>query len=450
MMLWSGQRLAEQTAHVGSVMREPTARSTTMPTRTLAVVTATVPVELAQRALPTTVPTPAPTATAAATATTAPVSSPVPSATPSQAELQVAQALARLTSDEDLVGQLLLLGWRGNTAAEARQTIAQLKPGGIVYVDNTRARLTATNINRGLNEIARAVDVLPPIIAVDHEGGTVQRIQDVPNLGSNLQFARSNPTDLAACQRGLDHATALRAMGFSMNLAPVLDVNNNPQNPVIGVRSYSADPQVVARLGAAYIRGLQTGGIIAVGKHFPGHGNTSVDSHLQLPVLPQTVEEMEDVELVPFRRALQRDVDLAAIMSAHIVFPAVDPQWQPATLSQAIMTGLLRDRLGFKGLVLSDDMAGMRAITDNYQPGEAAVRAVGAGVDLLIIAGDLPRQVQSRNALLNALRSGDLRRERVLDAVTRVLRAKARFGLLDRATASPPAASCAGADQASR
>jgi beta-N-acetylhexosaminidase len=219
-------------------------------------------------------------------------------------------------------------------------------------------------------------------------------------------------------------------MGFNMNLAPVLDVNNNPRNPVIGTRSYGADPELVARLGSAYTRGLQGGGIVAVGKHFPGHGNTDVDSHLQLPSLPLTLDDLERVELVPFRRAIDSPTNIAALMSAHIVFPAIDPSGNPATLSQPIMTGLLREQLGFDGLVLSDDMAGMKAITDNYAAGDAAVRSIGSGVDLLIIAGGLARQRAARDALLEALQDGTLPRERVEDAVRHVLRVKARFGLL--------------------
>jgi beta-N-acetylhexosaminidase len=213
-----------------------------------------------------------------------------------------------------------------------------------------------------------------------------------------------------------------------MNLAPDLDVNNNPANPVIGKRSYSDDPQVVARLGAAYIHGIQVGGIAAVGKHFPGHGNTSTDSHLGLPSLPQSVDALEKIELVPFRSAVSADI--AGIMSAHIVFPAVDPTGDPATLSRQVMTGLLREKLGFKGLALSDDMGAMKAITDNYAPGDAAVRAVKAGVDLMILSAEVGRQRQARDGLLAAVQSGEISRERLDQAVRNVLTVKARFGLL--------------------
>ena len=356
---------------------------------------------------------------------------PIPTRPASSPEDQpVRDAMAALASDEARVGQLLMLGWAGNTAEQARQTLRELQPGGIVFVDNTRSSAEAAAINAALPRIAAEYGVLVPLIAVDHEGGLVQRIADVPNLGSNLDFGSRRPTDAEACARGSSHAQQLRAMRFSMNLAPVLDVNNNPNNPVIGSRSFGPDPELVARLGSAYVRGLQSGGIVAVGKHFPGHGNTSVDSHLQLPVLPQTEAELEDVELVPFRRVALPGTDIAAIMSAHIVFPAVDPSRAPATLSAPIMTGLLREKLGFQGLVLSDDLAGMKAITDNFPPGEAAVRAVRAGVDMLIVAGGIARQRESRDAILAALEAGELSRDRVDEAVRHVLTVKARFGLI--------------------
>jgi beta-N-acetylhexosaminidase len=340
----------------------------------------------------------------------------------------VADAMARLTTDEDRVGQLLLLGWIGDTAEKARPELQELRAGGIVFVQNATTSADARTINQGLKQIASDANLTPPLIAIDHEGGIVQRIKDVENRGNNWDFALTNPTDLQACQRGLAHAQTLNDMGFSMNLAPVLDVNNNPANPVIGKRSYSDDPQVVARLGAAYIRGLQGGGIVAVGKHFPGHGNTSTDSHLGLPLQPQSVDDLDKIELVPFKKAIETGI--AGIMSAHIVFPAVDPSGVPATLSQKVMTGLLRNQLGFTGLSLSDDMGAMKAITDNYAPGDAAVRAVNAGVDMMILSAEVGRQRQARDGLLAAVESGAISRARLDEALRHVLTAKARFGLL--------------------
>jgi beta-N-acetylhexosaminidase len=369
------------------------------------------------------------------TPTPPPVALP-PTSPPAAVPSSVDRALARLTTDVDLVGQVLLLGWQGNTADQARETLVELRPGGLVYVDNTTRSATAAAINAGVATIAAENDLLPLVIAIDHEGGIVQRLTDLPNLGSNQAFAAAGATGPSACERGTIHARQLQQLGFNMNLAPVLDVNNNPANPVIGTRSYGREPEQVATLGAAYVRGLQGHGILAVGKHFPGHGNTSVDSHLALPMLPFSQDALEQTELVPFRRAIDAATDIAAIMSAHIVFPALDGTEVPATLSRPIMTGLLRDTLGFRGLTLSDDLAGMKAITDNYAAGDAAVRAIGAGVDMLIIAGGVPRQRVARDALLAALATGQLPRARLVDAVHNVLTAKARVGLLGDAPAA--------------
>jgi beta-glucosidase-like glycosyl hydrolase len=364
-----------------------------------------------------------------------PASSGSPAAARSSQDRAVDEALAKLTTIEDRVGQLLLLAWIGTTAEEARPALGDLRAGGIVFVQNASTTAQATAINQSLKQISSEVGLLAPLIAIDHEGGSVQRIRDARNYGDNWDLGVNGATDAQACDRGRLHALLLRDLGFSMNLAPVLDVNNNPANPVIGRRSYSADPQVVARLGAAYIRGLQAGGVAAVGKHFPGHGNTSVDSHVGLPSLPQTVDDLDRIELVPFRRAIEADV--AGIMSAHIVFPAVDPSGDPATLSGPVMRGLLRERLNFKGLAVSDDMGAMRAITDNYRPGIAAVMAINAGVDMLIMSAELPRQLQARDALVAAVRDGTISSGRLDEAVRNVLRVKVRFGLLGESAAQP-------------
>lgn len=367
-----------------------------------------------------------------------PSASPVPSVAPSPSpDPRVEAAFASLLTDQDLVGQLLLLSWDGNTPASARAALEAFRPGGLVYVANASRAKKAAKLNAAIAEAATELGIVPPIRAIDHEGGIVQRIDDVPNLGSNGAFGRTRPTDQEACERGATHAGQLREMGFDMSLGPVLDVATNPDNPVIGDRSYGPKPAQVARLGAAYIRGLQGGGIMGSGKHFPGHGDTAVDSHLGLPVIKAGMKRLESVELVPFERAIAPDTDVASIMIGHLALPRIDPSGDPASLSRPIVTGLLRDRLGWQGLVLTDDMGAMDAITDRYGPGEAAVRAVEAGVDLLIIVRDGENQEQARDALLAALASGRLDRVQVEASVRRVLAVKARFGLLDGVRPEP-------------
>jgi beta-N-acetylhexosaminidase len=354
--------------------------------------------------------------------------SPAPSGSP---DSRVEAALDKLTTDTELVDQLLFVGWPGTTPKSVRQTLDLLRPGGIVYVGaNADHAAEALAINQAIVADADALGMLPPLIAIDHEGGSVQRIVDVPNLGSNLAFGNTNPSDRKACQRGTQQADDLATMGFNMNLAPVLDVLTNPANTVIGDRSYGSDPDLVARLGGDYIQGLQGAGIMAVGKHFPGHGATTVDSHFGLPVLPFGLKRLERVELVPFERALEPDVDVSAIMVAHIALPKIDPSGAPASLSQPVVTGILRDRLGFDGLVMTDDIGAMQAVTGHYTTRQAAVMAINAGVDMLLIVGDQAKEITSRDALLDALQAGTLSHDRLLDAVRHVLEAKARFGLL--------------------
>jgi beta-N-acetylhexosaminidase len=367
-----------------------------------------------------------------ATETPAGTQPPVPSPAPSgSTDPRVDAALASLTTDTELVDQLLFVGWAGTTPNSVRGTLDLLHPGGIVYVGaNADRAAEALAINQAIATEAGALGILPPFIAIDHEGGSVQRIDDVPNLGSNMAFGDTNPSDQEACQRGAQQAADLAAMDFNMNLAPVLDVLTNSENTVIGDRSYGSDPDLVARLGADYIDGLQGAGIMAVGKHFPGHGATTVDSHFGLPVLPFGLKRLERVELVPFERALEPDVDVSAIMVAHISLPKIDPSGAPSSLSEPVVTGILRERLGFDGLVMTDDIGAMQAVTGHYSTRQAAVMAITAGVDMLLIVGDQAKEITSRDALLRALADGTLSRDRLMDAVHHVLAAKARFGLL--------------------
>jgi|GEM_PF-6119888 len=343
---------------------------------------------------------------------------------------RVEAALAALAADDAaLVGQLLLLSWSGETDEEILAVLKDLQPGGLVMVGITRESAQALRINDAIARLAASIGMVPPLRAIDHEGGRVQGMGDLPNLGSNAAFAVTEPTERDACERGATHAAELRAMGFQMGLAPVMDVLTDPRNTRIGDRAYGRTPDLVARLGVAYLDGLARGGVLASVKHFPGHGGTSIDSHVALPVVPGSAAEVAARDLVPFAAAIAAGA--GSVMVGHLAVPALDPSGTPASLSAPIVTGVLREQLGFRGLVIADDMGAMEAITDRYPPGEAAVRAIAAGVDLLILVQDGENQVLARDGLLAALRDGSLPRERVLDAARHVLTAKARLGLLD-------------------
>jgi beta-N-acetylhexosaminidase len=340
-------------------------------------------------------------------------------------------ALLSLTL-RDKVGQLFMLGFSGSGAQGAFPALSELRAGGIILVANATDAWQATELSSGIQQIASDTGMLPPLISIDHEGGRVQRIRDgVTSLGSNWDLGRAAPAHVAvaaACSRGQTHGRELASLGIRMNLAPVLDVVDNPRNSVIGDRSYGDDPQIVSQLGAAYIDSLQREGVLAVAKHFPGHGSTTEDSHLALPVLRHDRQRLDGFELVPFRSAIQANV--AGIMTAHVGYTALEPSTvRPASLSAAVVSGVLRAELGFDGVVITDDLAQMRAITDSYEPAEAAVQAILAGSDMLLVVGPFERQARMVEAVTAAV-GQEIGHERLDASVLRILKAKQRAGLL--------------------
>jgi beta-N-acetylhexosaminidase len=224
-------------------------------------------------------------------------------------------------------------------------------------------------------------------------------------------------------------AAEMRAVGINIDFAPDLDVNNNPANPVIGTRSFGSDPNTVALFGAAFARGLQENGVLAVGKHFPGHGDTSVDSHIALPLVPHDRPRLAQIELVPFKRTIADKV--AGIMSAHVTFPAIDPRpGMPATLSRPVLTGLLRDELGFRGLIVTDSLE-MGALAENrYPPPIGALVALAAGADILLFNRDHVMHKQTFSNLMQAVNEGKVSQEQLDASVRRILEAKEKFGIL--------------------
>jgi beta-N-acetylhexosaminidase len=281
------------------------------------------------------------------------------------------------------------------------ESIALLRGGVRSVIHFTRNYAGAEQMSR-LNAEIRAAAGGPVLVTVDQEGGRVQRFRGeaFPDMPSGRDLGMAGPE--AARAAGETVARKLRAVGFTMNLAPVLDVDTNPANPVIGARAFSSDPARVAACAVAYAAGLRDGGIHACGKHFPGHGDTSVDSHLDLPRLPHAMERLEAVELVPFRSAIHAGIE--AIMTSHVLFEALDPG-VPATLSRTVITGLLRERLGFDGLVITDDFE-MQAIADRFEMGEAAVQAIEAGCDLILACHRIDRQRRIIEAIAQAITSG--------------------------------------------
>lgn len=334
----------------------------------------------------------------------------------------------RLTLEQQ-VGQLLMVGIPGPAVTpECHEFFTELGFGGaIIFGRNCLDLNQLRTLTADLQSCAAAsASGMPLLIATDQEGGIVSRITEAHGavtLPGALAIAATGEPALARSAAGAT-ARLLRSLGINMNLAPVADVNVNPDNPVIGARSFGEDPGLVARFVAAAVAGCQEAGALATVKHFPGHGDTATDSHLALPVIGQSRERLATVELVPFRAAI--DAGVAAVMSAHILFPAVATDGRPATLSRAVLTDLLRGELGFGGLVVTDCME-MSAIAASYGSGEAAALAVRAGADLVLVSHTPARQRASYDAILAAVRAGEIPASQIAASVRRILAAKRRY-----------------------
>lgn len=351
----------------------------------------------------------------------------VPSRALTDAEIEA--TLNRMSIDEK-IGQLLIVGIGGKQVSQvAKAHITKRFAGGIIlFRRNIQSPQQVANLTTELQQVAvQTPNAIPLFIAIDQEGGIVTRLKKGATVfPSNLALGATRSESLAE-KAGEITALELAAVGVNLNFAPVMDINTNPRNPVIGVRAYGDSPMLVSQLGTAYIRGLQANGVLATAKHFPGHGDTHVDSHKKLPTVGHDEARMNAVELAPFRAAIEARV--AAMMSAHILYPALDAD-TPATLSHRVLTGLLREQLGFEGLIITDDLE-MQAIDAHYQTGNAAVMAIQAGADIVMVPWSLKKQQQAYNALRNAVKRGKISVSRLNQSVRRILKTKNDFGLFE-------------------
>ncbi|HEY7832622.1 MAG TPA: glycoside hydrolase family 3 protein, partial [Ktedonobacterales bacterium] len=335
--------------------------------------------------------------------------------------------LDHMTLDQQ-IGQLFMVGFSGTSAPPAvLDLIATQHVGGIIlFARNLRDADQTLALTRALQATARAVGhPAPLLIATDQENGIVRRLGPGATVFPG-QMAQGAVAD-EGVTRDIARATGeeLRALGITMNLAPVVDVANNPANPVIGVRSFGADPDLVARLGVAALDGYAAAGVAATLKHFPGHGDTATDSHLALPVIPHDMERLRAVELVPFRRGVAAGAPV--VMTAHIALPVLTGSATlPATLAPAVLHGLLREHLGFDGVVMTDCLE-MKAISATVGVAAGAVLALKAGADLVLISHRHDRQVAGIAAVRAAVADGALAPGRVRESAERVLRLKARL-----------------------
>jgi Beta-glucosidase-related glycosidases len=326
------------------------------------------------------------------------------------------------------IGQMLLIGFpSGEEGLEhLRAAVEEFAAGNVIlFSRNIGAPEEIFALNKEVERIVTSGIGVRPLIAVDQEGGVVARIREglTPLPGAMAQAAAlrcGRRGDADVRKLGEICGSELASLGVNWNLAPVADVNVNPANPVIGVRSYGEDPERVAELASAFAAGLKQAGVLATAKHFPGHGDTTVDSHLGLPCIPHDLARLEKIELIPFRRLIADGI--GAVMTAHVRFPAIEPDDLPATLSPRVLSGLLRDRLGFAGIIVSDCFE-MKAIADHYP--DAAVQAVKAGADILDISHTYELQRAAARAIEAAVLSGEIPESRIDESVSRIASAKA-------------------------
>ncbi|AVH58623.1 MULTISPECIES: glycoside hydrolase family 3 protein [Streptomyces] len=352
--------------------------------------------------------------------------------------------ISRMTLEEK-VGQLFVMRVYGHSATApdqadidanlkeigvrtAAELIAKYRVGGIIYfawAHNTRNPHQTADLSNGIQKASLDQPRgLPVLVSTDQEHGIVARVGKPATLFPGAMAIGAGGSRSDARTLGRIAGAELRAIGIRQDYSPVADVNVNPANPVIGVRSFGADPDAVAGLVAAEVKGYQGSGVAATAKHFPGHGDTAVDSHYGFPVITHSRELWSELDATPFRAAIRAGID--SIMTAHIMVPALDPAGDPATLSRPILTGILREELGYDGVVVTDSL-GMEGVRTKYGDDRVPVLALKAGVDQLL---NPPSLDIAWNAVLNAVRGGELTEARLDESILRVLRLKSKLGLL--------------------
>ena len=334
------------------------------------------------------------------------------------------------------VAQMIMIDVRDKKTHEekmkaALEQVKEYAPGGIILFSED---LLDTDDVIDLTHMIQKTAKIPLFVAVDQEGGRVTRLAQGTNMPGNMALGATGSEKLAR-ESAKILGEEIKILGMNLDFAPDLDVNVNPYNPVIGIRSFGENPHDVAKLGVAYTQGLHDAGVIATGKHFPGHGDTSKDSHLELPTIGHGRKRVFDVELVPFKVAIEHNIDM--IMTAHVTFPKIDPTQViskktgkkinlPATLSKTILSQLLRRELGFKGVIVTDAF-NMKAIKDNFGEIQATIMAINAGADIILMPSST---LDALNAVCDAVKSGNIPEKHIDQSVKRILKLKAKYGLL--------------------
>ena len=336
--------------------------------------------------------------------------------------------LNKLTLEEK-IGQLFMFGFDATDVNDhAIKLIKEYRIGNVIlFARNIKTPEQVFKLNQNLQKLSLKELGIPLFISIDQEGGMVSRITSGATFFPGAMTIAATNDVHNAYLSGKYMGLELINLGINMNFAPVLDVNNNPKNPVIGVRSFSDQPKMVAEYGAAFIKGLQEN-VIATGKHFPGHGDTHVDSHLALPKVAYGMDRLNTVELVPFKHAIQNGIQ--AMMSSHIDFPALTENGLPTTLSKKCMTGFLRGELGFEGLIVTDGMQ-MKAIQDNYTTVGASLMAIEAGANIVCICHSQELQMKALDYIKESVESQKISIDIINERVSRVLKYKETLKEID-------------------
>jgi beta-N-acetylhexosaminidase len=349
-------------------------------------------------------------------------------------KIDVIQNKVDAMSLDEKIGQLVVVGFDGFTINDnINNLIKENKVGGVILfsknVENSNQLVSLTNLLKTSN----AQNKTPIFISVDEEGGRVSRMpNELKKLPSNKSIGKRNDSDFSY-NIGKIIGEELKSFGFNMDFAPVLDINSNPTNPVIGDRSFGNNVDIVNKLGIKTMKGMMDSNIIPVVKHFPGHGDTFVDSHVGLPLVNKDLIKLNDFELIPFNEAIKNNVD--AIMVSHILFNKIDVDF-PASMSKVIITDILRENLKFKGVVITDDMT-MGAIIKNYDIGDASVKSINAGSDLILVCHDFDNELKVINSLKVAVQNNIITEERLNESVYRILKLKEKYVINDNPVKSP-------------
>ena len=324
---------------------------------------------------------------------------------------------------DEKIGQMIFAGITGTTMdTNTKNLLTKYKVGGIIfYKDNL---IDPTQAVQLLNQMKSESDQkVPLLLGVDQEGGRVTRLPGgLINFPTNKEIGAINNSQFSY-HVGTMLGKELKEFGFNLDFAPVLDINSNPNNPVIGDRSYGNNSEIVSKLGIQTFKGIQSQNIIPTIKHFPGHGDTSVDSHLELPIVNKSLQQLKELELIPFEQAINSGADV--VMVAHILLPKLDAAF-PSSMSKNIITGILRKQLDYSGVVITDDMT-MKAIIDHYSIGRAAVESVKAGSDIILVGHDYNNIVETISSLKIAVQKGEITEQRINESVSRILKLKKKY-----------------------